>query len=242
MSDFFVKICGMTNYSDALHVCRCGASAIGFIAWPKSKRYVESTKIGKIIVELNKKYEKVSKVGVFVNESFDTIVEYIREGINVVQLHGDESYEYVAELKLYLQNNVPGIYRDLEIWKAMGVKSFTDIDILNKHDVDKVLIDTYRADMYGGTGEIADWKLAEIAVEKISKPVILAGGLNSENVVNAIETVKPFGVDLSSGVESAPGFKKHKLISELFKNINGFLLVTDRNYILGYSVSFMNRN
>ena len=207
----FVKICGITNYTDALHVCKCGADAIGFIAYPKSKRYVDHSKTVEIIKRLNYVYSDVLKVGVFVNAKIEQIIKYIDAGINVVQLHGDETAEDINELRK--------LNRDIQLWKAVKLKSRIEIDRIWKFDVDKVLVDTYSSDEYGGTGKVGNWQLAEYALNQLDKPVILAGGLNPGNVRNAINSVMPYGIDLSSGVELCPGLKDHNLISELFKNI-----------------------
>jgi phosphoribosylanthranilate isomerase len=211
MHNIFVKICGITNKKDALFACKCGTDALGFIAYPKSKRYINCNETKKIIKNINVCYADVLKVGVFVNETVENIKMYIDAGINIVQLHGDETAEYI--------NKIKKLNGSAQIWKAVRLKEKNEIDNVKGLDVDKFLIDTYSVDEYGGTGETGDWELAKYAVLCLDKPVMLAGGLSPENIKDAIEFVKPYGVDLSSGVEVSPGCKDHKLISELFKNI-----------------------
>jgi phosphoribosylanthranilate isomerase len=212
MDKIFVKICGITDNSDALYACRCGADAVGFIAYPKSKRYIKYSETKKIIKNLCECHTGVLRVGVFVNEAIVNIEKYIDAGVDVVQLHGDEDDEYIDKVKK--------INKEIQIWKAVRLKNKEEVENIKKLDVDKILIDTYSAEEYGGSGKTGDWGLAKFTVNQLDKPVILAGGLNPGNIRCAIESVKPFGIDLSSGVEISLGRKDHKLIYELFKRIN----------------------
>ena len=212
MNNLFVKICGMTTSFDTLYACKCGVNAVGFIAYSKSKRFIENTEVVKIIKDMSENYDDVLKVGVFVNEKIEEIEKYIFSGINIVQLHGNETAEYIEKLKK--------ISSGIQIWKAVRLKDKNEIIRVNEFDVDKILIDTYSANEYGGTGKVCDWGLAGNAVKIIDKPVILAGGLNPDNIREAINSVNPYGVDLSSGVEFSPGVKNHSLIKEVFNSIN----------------------
>ena len=215
MKKIFVKICGIRNIHDALYACNRGADALGFIAWPGSKRYIGPDECREIIKTVNLRYPAVKKVGVFVNADLDEILSYVKVGIDVVQLHGSESAEEVNKIRAGLSAAKP----DIEIWKAAGLKNKTEVDILSEYKVDRILVDTHKAGEYGGTGEVANWALAGYAVESLQVPVILAGGLTWSNVKDAVQSVEPFGVDLSSGVEESPGVKDHKLIDKLFDQV-----------------------
>ena len=152
----------------------------------------------------------------FVNENFDTLISYLKSGINVIQLHGDETVEYVCNLKkAVLTENI-----DAEIWRAGRLRDREDILLLNEYSVDKYLVDSFVDDEVGGTGVVGDWNLAEYAVNLLPKPVILAGGLTSKNIHKALEEVHPFGVDVSSGVEVSPGIKDHSLMKEFIGMLN----------------------
>ena len=210
----YVKICGITRQEDAVLACDLRVSAIGFVTFSKSKRYISSLDVKEITSQIIDKYPKIKRVGVFVNENFDTIISYLQSGINVIQLHGDETVEYVCNLKkAVLAENFT-----VEIWRAVRLRSRKDIASLEKYSVDKYLVDSFVKGEIGGTGVVADWKLAKFAVNLLSKPVILAGGLTSENIHEAIDKVQPYGVDISSGVEVSPGIKDHnKLIDFIEK-------------------------
>ncbi|MCF7790860.1 MAG: phosphoribosylanthranilate isomerase [Victivallales bacterium] len=221
MNKVFVKICGITNYRDAESSFYYGADAIGFITWEKSRRYINTEEVNNIISDVNNHYPEKGKAGVFVNESIKKIHEYIYSGINIVQLHGNESPERVKRIKSELKNKYGNNNNGIQIWKAARLKDKEEIELLSQYDVDKILLDAYKPGHYGGIGKTADWELAELAVKKLKKTVILAGGLNPYNIKPAISKVKPFGVDLSSGIEYSPGKKNHKLMEEFFKQING---------------------
>jgi phosphoribosylanthranilate isomerase len=189
-----VKICGITNIQDAISAIEAGADALGFIFVPESKRYVDKD----VVREITKHIPPfIVTVGVFVDEPIDkvkTIVEYCN--IDIVQLHGNETPEYCHNLG----------YR---IIKSFRVKKDEDyIQNISGYDVSGYLLDTYVEDVKGGTGKSFEWHLA-IKAKKYG-PVILAGGLTPENVDKAIDIVKPYGVDVSSGVEKIPG-KKDKI-------------------------------
>ncbi len=185
-----VKICGITNLEDAEAAVRFGADALGFIFYRKSPRYIDPREAGSIIRALP---PFVTKVGVFVNETLEE-VRRVREeaSLDRVQLHGDETSEYCEKT-------------GAGVIKAFRIRVRADIEELALYDVSAYLLDTYREDTPGGTGETFNW---EIAVEASSeRRIILSGGLTPENVAMAIKTVRPYAVDASSGVESAPGKK-----------------------------------
>jgi phosphoribosylanthranilate isomerase len=207
----FLKICGITRKEDAAFACNLGVSAIGFVAFSKSNRFLSSVDVHKIISQVIKKYPKTKRVGVFVNEDFSTIIAYLKSGINVVQLHGDETVDYVCKLrKVILMEHF-----DAEIWQAIRLRTTKDVILSKKYSVDKYLVDSFVKGKAGGTGIRCDWDLAEFAVNALSKPVILAGGLTSKNICKAVRKVHPFGIDISPGVESSPGVKDHNLLREL---------------------------
>ena len=201
-----IKICGITNLEDALFVSSCGADAIGFIFYPKTPRYVAPETLRNIIKNLS---GDIVKVGVFVNEDAGKINEIVRYcGLDMIQLHGDESPEYCRQ------------FPHTALIKASSPQSEKDLNILRDYPVSAILIDTRDSERYGGTGKTSDWNLAVKA--KDMHPLILSGGLNPDNILEAIETVSPHAVDVNSGVEDSPGKKNHekvKNIIELVRNI-----------------------
>ncbi len=190
-----VKICGITNLEDALFAAEAGADALGFIFYAKSPRCIVPDRAREIILRLP---PFVAKVGVFVNKELDRVRELMAHcGLDYAQLHGDEPPEQVAAL-------APRVI------KAVRVRSAADVERLAEYQAVAYLLDTYHPTKHGGTGEAFDWELAVEA--KSHGPVILAGGLTPQNVAAAIERVHPYAVDVSSGVEAAPGIKdRHKV-------------------------------
>ncbi len=199
-----IKICGITNPDDALVAAESGADALGFIFYEKSPRYIAPENAGDIIKRLP---EHVHFVGVFVNHN-RTEIEHIIDltGIKIVQLHGDES---------------PGdcTFTSAQVWKAIRPRNGTDIESLDTFTVDAFLFDTFDKARYGGTGKTGNWEIARIAGQHYK--VILSGGLIPGNIAEAISTVRPYGVDINSGVESGPGKKDIRKIEKLFQIING---------------------
>lgn len=184
-----VKICGITNAADAHRAVEYGADALGFVFHPDSPRRVSVAMAREIVASLP---PFVTAVGVFVNETIDRVREVrTRAGLDLVQLHGDESPEAVSALG-------PSAIKTIRV---QGVESFAR---LVEYAPRAFLLDAHADAAYGGTGQKFDWDLARW-VEDI--PVILAGGLTPENVAEAVRTVRPFGVDVSSGVEAEPGLK-----------------------------------
>jgi phosphoribosylanthranilate isomerase len=190
-----VKICGITNLEDALLAARFGADALGFNFYERSPRYILPEKAREICTELP---AEILKVGVFVNETPDKILQ-IAESVplDAVQLHGDESADFVRKLK----ENFSG-----ETIKAFRVsESFQPEDVL-KFNADAILLDAYSKQEYGGTGETFDWEMAK-KVQAIFPKMYLAGGLSVENVKNAVFNVRPFAVDSCSLLEKEKGLK-----------------------------------
>ena len=197
-----VKICGFTNYEDAAAAMEMGADLLGFNFYPKSPRYILPEKAAQIIGKLP---AFVDIVGVFVNSS----LEEIRDTIDLcrlswVQLHGDESPQFCRGL---LSHNVRTI-------KAIRVKDQSDIDRAESYFTDAVLLDTFDPQKYGGTGLTFDWNI----IGHITKRVFLAGGINPDNVAQALK-LGIYGIDVCSGIEAQPGKKDHQKMRKLFDNI-----------------------
>ncbi len=196
------KICGITKYEDALCAERNGAAAVGFIFYAPSPRYIEPAGARAIIDRLPR---ELVKVGVFVNETAAEVKRiYDFCGLDMIQLHGDESSEYCRQFP-----------KDRLI-KALNLKSDGDLKKAAVYEAAAILVDSRRAGLYGGTGQTADWDLAS----HLSQPMILSGGLNEENVADAIKKVHPSALDIASGVESAAGRKDHEKIARIMRLIN----------------------
>ncbi len=187
-----VKICGITNFDDALAAAEFGADALGFVFYKKSPRYIAPDKAAKIIFRLP---PFVSTVGVFVDEKKEEVERIMeRLGLDAAQFHGHETPEACEIPRRTI--------------KAIRVKELTDLEPMKHYRVSAFLLDTYAPEALGGTGQIFNWSIA-IDASPIGK-IILAGGLTPENVTEAIRMVKPYGVDVSSGVELEPGIKDHE--------------------------------
>ena len=194
-----IKICGITNPEDALAAVRCGVDALGFIFYEKSPRYI-SPEDAKEIIDLLP--ESPAKVGVFVNHEISEvkrIMELCR--LDLVQLHGNESAAYCRS------------FASSQIIKAFSAKPGVHPEKLKIYPVKAVLIDACDPTLHGGTGKTSDWELAD-SISKV-RPLILSGGLNIENIRDAIKAVSPRAVDINSGVEISPGRKDHRKLSEI---------------------------
>ena len=191
-----VKICGITNSEDAKVAVEAGADALGFIFFSQSPRNISPVE-AKDIIERVPPF--VAKVGVFVNESLETILRIAKEtGIDTVQLHGDESAELGEQIAR----------ENLKVIKAFRIKDQSSLAALKEFRASAFLLDSYVPGQLGGTGAKFNWDLA-VQAAAAGTPIILAGGLVPENVGDAVSKVGPYGVDVSSGVESAPGKKDH---------------------------------
>jgi phosphoribosylanthranilate isomerase len=204
MNNVAVKICGITNYEDASISVELGAGALGFI-FADSPRQITPRKAREIISAIP---PFVKTVGIFVNQDpieINKIVCYC--GLDLVQLHGDESPDFCNERMPYTI-------------KALRIKDEASLRTARAY-LDKVralLLDTYSKDKAGGTGQTFDWQLA-IKIKKLGIPIILAGGLGPSNIDGAISTVRPYAVDVNSGVEARPGKKSHSLIKDLMEKV-----------------------
>ncbi len=204
----FVKICGITRVEDAVFASGCGADALGFVAYPKSPRFINASSV-KVIV--GKIPGNVLKAAVFVNPAIAEVKKYVSAGVNIIQIHGDETAEFAEKIAEFA-----------EVWKTIRPENRNDILKYKDYPAGKFLIDTFIGNAYGGTGKLADWDSAKFAVENLKAPVILAGGLNSANIAEAVKSVHPYGIDVSSGVESSPGVKDHGKLTILFSEIRRF--------------------
>lgn len=194
-----VKICGITNISDALLCESLGADALGFIFYNKSKRYIAPDEAAYISKQLS---PLTLKVGVFVNENIDNVRAIYNEAkLNIVQLHGNEDYEYIQYLSL------PAI-------KSFRIDDNFDFDLLNNYPGVTYLFDAYSESARGGTGKAFNWNLIP---DIYKNKIILAGGVSAENLEEIINIIDPLAVDLSSSIESVPG-KKDKNKTEFFFN------------------------
>lgn len=195
-----VKICGITNVEDALLSAKFGADALGFNFYEKSPRYITPENAREIIEQLP---EKILKVGVFVNEDLEKIAEIASIAkLDALQLHGEEMPEFARQLKAKT---------NLEIIKAFRISpEFKPEDVL-RYETDAILLDAYNPQEHGGTGETFDWEIAK-KVQEIFPKIYLAGGLSYKNISSAIWNIKPFAVDVCSGVETKKGIKDKFLL------------------------------
>lgn len=197
-----IKICGIKHRDDALKAVECGADAIGLIFVEKSPRYVSLTE-ARVIAESLPPF--VTSVGLFMNASEETVREALKVvPLNLLQFHGEESPEFCEQF------GMPYV-KVLRMRENVNVIAFTQ----EYPNAAGILLDTYSKEG-GGSGQTFDWSLIP---KDVSVPLILAGGLNPENVASAVETVKPYAVDVSSGVESEPAVKDHKKIEQLIKEV-----------------------
>ena len=200
-----VKICGTTSLKDAFLAVENGADAIGFIFYKMSPRNISQKEAKEIILQLP---PFIETVGVFVNETSDKINRIAEQcKLNSIQLHGEESPALCRRVKR-------------KVIKAFRVKNADSLKSIASYKVSGFLLDSYNDGSKGGTGQVFDWNLA-LRVKR-QGPVILAGGLNPYNVFTAIHRVKPYGVDVCSGVENSPGIKDHEKVRAFIKSVRRF--------------------
>ena len=200
-----VKICGITNWADAKAACEAGADMLGFNFYEKSLRRISTVEAAQIRSKLPK---EVEAVGVFVNATPSEITAlqgFVR--FHAAQLHGDETPATVSKVA----SSVPVI-------KAFRSGPAFNLAALDRYaDVFAFLLDAASAGQYGGTGKTSDWSAAQHAAK--SRRIILAGGLKAENIGDAIRTVRPYAVDVASGLESKPGKKDHAKLAEFIQEV-----------------------
>ena len=183
----------------ALRAVEAGADALGFMLYEASPRAV-SVKVAAEIARALPPF--VSRVGVFVNAAEETLRKTVAEiGIDTLQFHGDESPEFCRRFSPW------------RVYKALRIEGIDSLQTLSNYKTDAWLLDSFASDKPGGTGKKFNWDLA-IEAKRLGRPIILAGGLTPENVAEAVRKVRPFAVDVSSGVESSPGKKDHAKIRD----------------------------
>lgn len=208
--DIKLKLCGMRRRQDIDYVNEYRPDYVGFIL---SDGFRRSVGLG-TFCELASCLDKgIKRVGVFVNEPLQSLMKYYPEELDVFQLHGDEDENYILQLR----NNIPV---SCEIWKAVRVRSAADIERWNGSAADRLLLDAFQEGSVGGTGKTADWNV--ITSANIQKPFFAAGGITAQNFTEAAVTLKPYGIDLSGGIETDGVKDKAKIaeITELKNKIN----------------------
>lgn len=205
-----VKICGLTRAEDAQLADQLGAWALGFIFYPKSKRYITADAAAKVIGALP---SSAQPIGVFVNQTQEALGVAKSSGLKGLQLHGNETPEECKEAR--------AAFKGLLI-KALRPEKEEDLLVIPAYKgiVDYILLDSAVGGQYGGTGHTGDWNVAKKAAS-YGIPVILAGGIGPHNIGAALAEVKPYAADLSSGVEQSPGIKDHSKLHALFGAIKG---------------------
>jgi len=199
-----IKICGIKTLKDALAAIDAGADYLGFNFYSKGVRFIEKEVCAEITLVLKREHPQIKLVGVFVNSSVDDVKNILEPcSLDLAQLHGDESPEIFAQL-------APRAFKAFR-----GIP--TDIRGYERNDVPALLVDAAVKGVYGGSGVTADWSAAAELAKKY--PLLLAGGLTPENVADAVRQVKPWGVDVASGVESAPGEKDASKMKEFVRAV-----------------------
>ena len=202
----FTKVCGITNPGDARVAADAGADAIGLI-FAESPRRLEVEEARRIGISLP---DDVLKVGVFVDAEPEEVLRTAREaGLDLAQLHGDETPETVAAIR----------GAGLPVMKAVRVRNAEALGALERYEADLFLLDAWSARAHGGTGERFDWKLAKSLIGRDN--ILVSGGLTPENVREAIEFFEPYGVDASSSLEERPGKKDHERVRRFVSAAKG---------------------
>jgi phosphoribosylanthranilate isomerase len=204
-----VKMCGMRREEDIIYANEIRPDYVGFI-FADSKRYISPEMAEKFRKGLN---ENIKVVGVFVNEDVKRMAEIAKKvPLDVIQLHGEERKEDILELKKLLGSEV-------QIWKAVRVRKREDVIKAMQLPAEKILLDSFAKNMYGGTGKLLDISL--LTGMSFSKPYFLAGGLNTENIGDIIKKIHPYGIDLSGGIET-DGKKDQKKMKKIMEIVGGY--------------------
>ncbi len=205
----FVKICGICSRKDLEQICALGPDAVGFILWPKSRRYVRPQQLAQWLPSIP---EGIKKVGVFVEPAADEVETVAREcQLDVVQIH-QTSNDWKIDRPLF---------QGLEIWLSPKMEQGVSPAVLQAVQPEPavLLADAFDPQTIGGTGSLGNWEAAVQMRETLGKPLMLAGGLNPDNVAGAIQTVRPWGVDVSSGVEKEPGVKNIRKVKKFIASV-----------------------
>ncbi|AMW28541.1 MULTISPECIES: phosphoribosylanthranilate isomerase [Arthrospira] len=205
-----IKICGITRLDQGQAIASLGATALGFICVRASPRYIHPDQIRAITSDLP---DRVDRIGVFANATFEEIWETFHQAkLTGVQLHGDESPLFCDRLRQELPHG--------ELIKAIRVKTPQSLTLANSFipHVDALLLDAYHGQQLGGTGLTIDWQ--SLGEFRPAIPWFLAGGLNPDNIIEALSCLNPDGIDLSSGVERSPGDKDIAKVTQLFEKLN----------------------
>jgi phosphoribosylanthranilate isomerase len=213
----WIKVCGTTNLGDARIAVNAGADALGFIFAP-SPRQVKAEQVRPITDQVR----DIDRIGLFVNETPDNVEDiFKRAGLTGVQLHGDESQEQVLQIRKRLRSHssMPQVIKTVRFTPAIAeeLARFSDPAL-----VDAILIDTFSPHARGGTGTTFAWEEAQEIVRCAEMPIIVAGGLNPENVQQALAMLNPWGVDAVSGLESAPGRKDVRKVEAFCAAVRNF--------------------
>ena len=206
MSKTWIKICGITQHRDALAACELGADAIGLVFYPPSSRAISVNQIEGIVSGLPK---QVTVVALFVDPTVEEVNQVIATGmIDLLQFHGEETPAYCQSFGLPTMKAFR-VGKDHDLQKSVALYRESEL----------ILLDAYEKDAPGGTGKLFDWDVAIKAAQSKELKLVLAGGLNPDNVQEAVIRVGPFGVDVSSGVESSPGKKDIALIEKFIEGV-----------------------
>jgi phosphoribosylanthranilate isomerase len=201
-----IKVCGITKLEDAFAAVEAGVDALGFNFYPESPRLIDPEVARDISVELP---GSVIKVGVFVDAAEEIVSEISQYlGLDYLQFHGHETPYYCEQFAT-------------PYWKAFRLKDERTLALMEKFDPYAYLIDAYQEGVLGGTGQVADWELASKA-SHLGR-IVLAGGIDPDNVKKALAAVRPWCIDACSGIESEPGIKDHAAITELVKRVQEFM-------------------
>ncbi len=204
-----IKICGITNVNDAKKVAELGAWAAGFIFVPDTPRYITPYNAKNIIQTLPK---DILKFGVFKDCNIKDVINIAKyTGLTTIQLHGKESVKYCKQIKENSEFSTVKVFRIKNRQSIQNISYYKDI-------TDYILLDSYTKGLAGGTGKPFNWKMA-LEAKKFGIPIILAGGLNPNNINNAYNQVKPYAFDVSSGVEKSKGIKDHHKLENIFSEL-----------------------
>ena len=209
-----VKICGITSIDQAVQVADLGTDAIGIISVEQSPRYISPVKKKEIFKTLKVLYPNIKRVSVVKNTPIDSIIKnFLGEPAeNIIQLHGEEDIDYCQKLKQKIPN--------VDLWKAFRIKDKKDLAKIKNYEkfVDALLLDSWNNETYGGSGKRIEKRYLDNL--SFSKPWWLAGGVSKEWIDEILRTIKPYGIDISSSVETSPGIKDIEKTRKLIKKVN----------------------